>query len=685
MNPLNPRSWRSARRRMVGAATVGAAALVVAGTLGAGVAGAAGSTGAPHFNNSTASEPIRGAGSDTTIFLQTKISELYTLAGLYGCQLVSAAGQNLFGGGTSVTGDINSKCQSTDIATTDDADNWNRVEVTQGVNAVGSGNGQNQLCGALATPLQVNYARSSKVSSNISGCNEQELGYAKDGVPIVDFPTINPSTLGTSTFAAGQVASNAFPNGAYNTINGGVVGPVANGWLPGDNPATAGVHNGTKVGSISNAGAIDSSVAFRMWCTPHGSAGSIGDWGQLTNLGPNLEVNVDTTASSSTVTIDPSSGTAFPATIASSQAVTPPFSTSGLLASGTTTTSAGGASTLTLSNPATLTGTYTLTFATGAAKLAQGSGVPVGVPIRLLGVNLGSGTTATFATFVDGQTPDNASGCHSSATLTNANAGNDPKASTAPAGNPAHVALENNAHQLELFSQSDFPSDPVDQAIEEATSFYFISNGAYQTNAYEGQTTINGANYAANLVGENGSFSGAATELNNTYPTARTLFNIINSVTVTQSTAGFMDWQCDSNTNFTKGVDLSTGLNYDAELSNTISTNFGFPRLSDTTPPISTIPADNQLAPNDSCVAQIPVTADGSNTVTYAGSGSNFPNSIINGGSVTVVTGGTLPTGTTVTSAGGSSTLTLSNTLAAGSYTLEFFGVPAVITASATP
>ena len=84
-------------------------------------------------------------------------------------------------------------------------------------------------------------------------------------------------------------------------------------------------------------------------------------------------------------------------------------------------------------------------------------------------------------------------------------------------------------------------------------------------------------------MGENGSFSGAATELNNTYPTARTLFNIINSVTVTQSTAGFMNWQCDSNTNFTKGIDLSTGLNYDAELSNTISTNFGFPRLSDTT------------------------------------------------------------------------------------------------------
>ena len=101
-----------------------------------------------------------------------------------------------------------------------------------------------------------------------------------------------------------------------------MVGPVANGWLPGDNPRLHGVNKGTKVGSISNVGAIDTSVAFRMWCTPHGSAGAIGDWGQLTNLGPNIEVNVDTTSGSQTVTIDASSGTAFPATIASGNAVT---------------------------------------------------------------------------------------------------------------------------------------------------------------------------------------------------------------------------------------------------------------------------------------------------------------------------------------------------------------------------
>ena len=155
---------------------------------------------------------------------------IYTAAGLYGCQLVSAAGQNMFGGGTSATTNVNNQCQAgADISTSDDTDNWNRVEVLEGVNSVGSGAGQNQLCGSANTPNTVNFARSSKPSSGIVGCNEQELGYAKDGVPIVDFPSINPSTYGTSSFTTAQVASAAKPATAYHTINGGVVGPVAAG------------------------------------------------------------------------------------------------------------------------------------------------------------------------------------------------------------------------------------------------------------------------------------------------------------------------------------------------------------------------------------------------------------------------------------------------------------------------
>jgi hypothetical protein len=673
---------------MAMAAIAGAAAMVVAGTLGAGVAGAAPNAGAPQFNSTQASSLIRGSGSDTTVFMMQKIGDLYTTAGLYGCQLVTAAGQTQFGGAVSTAANINQNCQagSADIATTDDADNWNRVEVVQGINSVGSGAGQNQLCNAVNKPvgLNVDFARSSKPSANIGGCNEQELGYAKDGVPVVDFPTINPSTFGTSTFGAGQVSGTAYPSGAYSSINGGLVGPVAKGWLPGDNP-TGATNKGTQVGSISNVGALDTSVAFRLWCAPHGGGNAITDWGQMTNLGPNLEVNVDTVNGSPTATIDASSGTTFAATIGAGNAVTDPFATVGVtpFAAGTT-SGAGGAATMAMSNNATATGTFTLTFATGAAKLAQGSGVSIGIPIRIVGLNTGSGTTFTFAQFADGQTRDGANGCTASATLSNQNAANDPASATAPSGNPFHVALENNAHQLELFSQADFPSDNVDQAIEEATSLYFMSNGVYNTNAYVGQTTINGINFAANLVGENGTFSGATTELNNTYPTARTLSNITNAVTVRQSTAGLMNWICDSNADFTKGTDLNNGSNYDAELSNIISTSFGFPRLTDLSSAVAATPADNVVAPNDDCVAHIPVTTDGTTAnVTYAGiNGPNFPTSILAGGTVT---GTGVPGGTTVTTAGGSSTVTLSNTLASGSYTLSFVGVPGVTTTSGNP
>ena len=84
-------------------------------------------------------------------------------------------------------------------------DNWDRTEVTEGVDDVGSGAGQNQLCGAstLSSPLPVDFARSSKPVTVAASCHEVGTGYAKDGVPIVDFPTVNPANYGTSTFTDG--------------------------------------------------------------------------------------------------------------------------------------------------------------------------------------------------------------------------------------------------------------------------------------------------------------------------------------------------------------------------------------------------------------------------------------------------------------------------------------------------
>src|SRR5580693_1980074 len=49
----------------------------------------------PHFFNGNV-EQIRGTGSDTTIFMMQRISDLYTGAGLYGCTLDSAAAQPLY-------------------------------------------------------------------------------------------------------------------------------------------------------------------------------------------------------------------------------------------------------------------------------------------------------------------------------------------------------------------------------------------------------------------------------------------------------------------------------------------------------------------------------------------------------------------------------------------------------------
>jgi hypothetical protein len=212
-------------------------------------------------------------------------------------------------------------------------------------------------------------------------------------------------------------------------------------------------------------------------------------------------------------------------------------------------------------------------------------------------------------------------------------------------------------------------------------------------------TTIGSTNYAVNILGLNGKFPGATTELNNSYPTARTLSNIIIPTTVRQSTAGFMNWICDSNADFQKGTDASTGTNYDQELNSLISTQYGFPRLTDLSTPVAVNPpADNTTAPNDDCVAQIPVTADGSSTITVTGGG-NFPASIIpyssfssaaqsaGAGTVAAIAGVTanVPSGTEVTSSGGGSSLTLSNSIATGNYTLEFYGVPSVLTASSTP
>jgi len=698
------------RRCVARAAAIGAAALSTTLMVGAGVASAsppsdpAGGANPvpPHFYNGNV-EGIRDTGSDTTFFMMQKIGDLYTGAGLYGCTLNTSAGQTLYNSSDPTSASTNEEyyCQSNqNVDTTDVNDNWDRTEVTQGVDDVGSGAGQNQLCGALSTPLNVDFSRSSKPAG--TACSTMvETGYAKDGVPVIDYP-VNPSVYGTTS-----------PSGVYSSINGGDVGPVTKGWLPGD--ATGGPYSGTRLTDIDNndngaTSSVATSTAYRLWCagsTATGQASQITDWGQLTNLGGTsggLEVpGVVLSGNQATVPVLVTTG-AIPGNIASGQTITGPD-----IPSGTTISSISG-NTLTLSQNATANNTDTVRILTGVGashKLAVGQGVPVGVPVRIMGLNTASGTEATFTLFANQGTSGGTAlpGCASNM---DGNAASDPNSATKTGDNAtAHIALENNSAQIAQFAATDFPApDYVDQAIEVATTLYIESNGVYNTSPYSAAATINGTSYTGVELNENGVTVSATTDLNNAYPTARTLFNIYNSNTVRASTGGFLNWICDPNTNFLKNSDNSTGLNFDTELGNIISTVYGFPRLTDQTPAVTpSTPADGQPAPNDTCQASLQVyTTAGSDQITLA-AGGNFPADIPSQGGLAdnsgtpyptditayasdpadtvVVASANTPSGDYVASGSGTSTLTLSapatvtdNT--GTGVTMTFGGVPAV-------
>ena len=203
----------------------------------------------PHFYNGQM-EGIRDGGSDTTIFMMQQIGDLYEGAGLYGCTINAATRATLYNtADQSSNANLNSYCDANaNNSTSDVVDNFDRTEVTTGVDEIGSSAGQAQLCGeadgsatsGLPSGFNVDVARSSKPSDNLAGCNEEEFGYAKDGVDAVDFPTINPGSIGASTFSQ------------YEHVNGGTgdVGPVTKGWLPGD--SVNGPYSGTAFSDLEN-------------------------------------------------------------------------------------------------------------------------------------------------------------------------------------------------------------------------------------------------------------------------------------------------------------------------------------------------------------------------------------------------------------------------------------------------
>jgi hypothetical protein len=615
---------------------------------------------------SSISNIVRSAGSDTTLFMMQAIGDLYNDAGLYGCAPNSTAISNT--GNTSFAAE--SACLSTgDLNVTDEVDNFTRTEVLNEIGDIGSSAGQDQLCGTniLADPNgPPEFARSSSPLSSSPPCTGLvELGFAKDSVPAIDFPTVSPGEFGAATWYTknGDDGSGADANGATAGVNyfepagntvtppnfptNGLVGPVAAGWLPGDplnctasvtasGSTLSGTHcsgtplidipNGnvgatfvnTTTGAITQSGTATGvdSAAYRLFCLASNAPNRIYDWGQLTNLSAanNVVAGVPT-------------------------------------------------------------------------QQPVGSGTPIGIPIRIADINPSSGTNGIFGDFANQGTGSSSNGICTGSTKSDENAasGPDPDIADGPTGNTDQI-IENNASQIGSTANEEFntgsTSSPAyedngaDAAVEVATTLSYISFGAYNETTDNGNstqstidtnTTVSGvpSTYTAQLLQENGVYPSISKEGSNAYPTARTLFNIYNTATVTASTAGFLNWVCDSNAEIKKGTDLVTGQNYDNLLNNIIGSQYGFLRLTDVQPELAspTNAGDGQPAPNGSCDASITVNTAGTSSavVTYAPGGvvTNVPSGVHVGATVTSSPGSTDFPSATITAISGSS-ITLS-------------------------
>jgi hypothetical protein len=624
---------RKLGKRLAGGASIAGAVLIGMLTLTTGVA-EAGVSVPPYPTNvgaypnwltagtgtagtQTASNIIRGAGSDTTLFMMQQIGDLYSQAGLYGCQLIgSGSGENDDCDNVSGTSP-----NFSDVSTTDTIDNFDRTEVLQGINDIGSGNGQGQLCGTIPSPQAVDYARSSKPAGTISGCTMIQLGYAKDSVPAMDFQSVDPEAVGTPSFYAGTVFGGAGTGNPGNVpFPSGGIGPVAAGWLPGD-PTTCvaageGLEgtpcSGTPFNDVDNNdnGGGASSTAYRLWCATGSTR--ITDWGQLTNL----------SAANN-----------------------------------------------------------------GGTAKTVGNGAPIGVPVRIIGVNLGSGTTSTFASYANSGVSGGLCGTNPPLTDGNAASQQNPLTSDGTTGN-LEIAVENNASQIGDFAASDFPNDPADQAVVLATSLYFESYGVNQSNPNAGTESLEPGtgtvpsgvplSYTGTLLNEDEVAPSIGNERTNTYPTARTLFNIYKSTTIRSSTAGFLNWICDSNSAFTKKTDLTTGVNFDNEITNIINNNFEFSRLNDDTTELAAsklTPLDGITAPNSSCDATLAVTGNGTTTVTMTSGNVPSPSAFVTG---QVAKGTAVPASTTVQSVG-TNTITFNNVIPTGATTIYFPGMAPIL------
>jgi hypothetical protein len=581
---------RKVRRRFAFASSLVAAGFAAVLLVGVGMAGtASASVTIPPFptfgtypywfqSNASVGNIDHSEGSDTTLFMMQSISNLYSQSAIlpFSCQLNSTLSA------CNTTGNPN-------VTQSDPLDNFTGNEELQGTWDVGSTNGQKALCGSITAPggLPTDYARSSKPQGGVCS-NEDEVGYAKDGIVAVDFQSIDPHLYGTGSGYQGQTDPQCSGSGAgfypsYNAAGTAVVctrfptggiGPVAAGWLPGDPfncvPAGSGETgtpcSGTPFTDVDNGGttanpvgvAGNGSVAARLWCIHGMVAGTnlsqITDWGQLTNL---------------------SGGT-----------------------------------------------------------LPVGDGAPIGVPIRVVAVNQGSGTVFGWMQFSgSGSTGGNSTNCLAPGTSSNYDVngaqGPDPDNPQGPSGN-TEFAVENDAAQIGDFANANWPSDAADQAIDIATSLYFISYGVDATNTVATDASIetsvppgDPSTFTSTQLSSNQDFDSIADNRSNAYAVSRTLFNIYLGTNVKASVGSFLDWTCDGggasgkgagaiSPMNAKGTDVLKGGNFDQDLTNIISGQYGFSRLTDTTPELqagSQQSVDQVVNPNATCAANLPISS----------------------------------------------------------------------------
>ncbi len=611
-------------------------------------------TGAGTMSNLDHSE-----GSDTTLFVMQQISDLYSQAGIlpFSCAIYTTGGAN----GTCETPAQNSGVNPNNTQS-DETDNYAGSEELQGINDVGSGNGLNELCSAGSpnppAGTTVDYARASRPDYSSTCPGDQGIGFAKDAVIPVDFPAINPGLYGTATGYEGQTDPQCSGSGA--------------GYYP-----SYAASDGTLV------------------CTKFASGDA--------NIGPVADGWLPTDPTNCGTTGPACSGTPF--TDMDNTAI----------GGGTGATSVAyrlfcmhGSSAS--PNTSQIMDWGQLTNLSGSE--VPGQGAPIGVPIRIIAINNGSGTVATFYNFAQSGIGSPAvsadcgggSGTVSSKDVdVNAASGPDPVSNATPGGSatggqgPAGTSftqntedsLENDANQIGDFANANWPSDAADQAVDIATSLYSMSYGAYASNPNAEVTSIETAvpagdpsTFTAKFLEENLKKVSTANERANVYPTSRTLFNYILPTTVRASVGGFINWMCDSNSAIQKGTDHIDGGNFDTDLTNTIDA-YGYSRLTDATlelPESSQTTADNipQGGVNGSCDAQLGISsiAGDDKTITLSapaptgvsGTGNAGQQIVQAGWTVNIPSGYSLALpagGDTVASVSGS-TIVLSSPLVAG-------------------